>query len=286
MSCKTKCDAAGCHLALFFILFMAIILNPAEADADISRMIIIGDSRTEEMHEAVGDAGAIWSFQAGGGYEWMESEGIPALEEWIEDGTAVIINLGMSDVLDTSLISAYASYLNRKADEWKELGAVTYYAAVTPVDDTLDHNEQNSDIEYWNNTIRDLLHSDVIFVDLYSAIGTSYTTVDGRYYNYDTYRQIYDFMAAAVYAYQSSMALNEANAREETDASVLPDMTLTAADTEDSDSDEAETYTWEEREGSLYCLTGTGETLTGTHFIGNMICVFSYDGKLLFSRRQ
>lgn len=190
-------------------------------------IIILGDSRAEEMHQFVGDAGVSWCYKIGMGYLWMMSEGFPTIDGDVGPGTAVVITLGVNDVVDQFRVPQYAAAINEKAAEWRARGAQTFYASITPVDDALNHEEHNSDIVYWNNTIQPLLSQDVYYLDLYSAIIGNFATVDGLHYTGDTYRTIFDLIisgveAAGYYPYSE----------EDYEDDGLPRTTLTAADTE------------------------------------------------------
>lgn len=57
------------------------------------KLIFIGDSRTEGIRDAVQDD-SIWSCLSSMGYDWMVSDGVPEIEDEIQDNTAVIILMG------------------------------------------------------------------------------------------------------------------------------------------------------------------------------------------------
>ena len=179
-------------------LFLIAALSAAPVCADPQGIIILGDSRAEEMHMFVGDAGVGWCYKVGMGYLWMMSEGFPTIDGDVGAGTAVVITLGVNDVVDQFRIPQYAAAINAKAAEWRARGAQTFYVSITPVDDALDHYEHNSDIVYWNNTIQPLLSQDVVYLDIYSAIIGNFSTVDGLHYTGPTYERIFDLIISGV----------------------------------------------------------------------------------------
>ena len=152
--------------------------------------VFIGDSRTVDMMNAVQDD-SIWSCEVSMGYQWMASSGVPAVESYIGNGTAVIILLGVNDIYN---ISNYIAYTNQKAAEWAAKGAKTYFAAVGPVES--DPYVTNDEIESFNNALQSGL-SGVSYIDLYSHLMSSgYSTVDGTHYPDSVSLEIYDYVVS------------------------------------------------------------------------------------------
>ena len=122
-----------CIIALTAFLFTVLLMTAAKpfsvqaAALPARRIILVGDSRTEGMYQYVGSkSGVIWSYKSSMGLTWMKSTGIPKIESKIRQNTAVVILMGVNDVLDLWQADNYASYLNSKAKTWKAKGAETY----------------------------------------------------------------------------------------------------------------------------------------------------------------
>ncbi|MDO4649339.1 MAG: hypothetical protein Q4B26_11885 [Eubacteriales bacterium] len=152
------------------------------------KLIFIGDSRTQDMMNAVSD-NSIWSCRVGAGYEWMTSTGVPNIEGDIEDHTAVIFLFGVNDPAN---IANYINYVNYKANEWAGKGAKTYYVAVGPV--TNDPYVSNAQIEAFNESLKVSL-TGVVYIDIYTYLTENgYSTVDGTHYPDNVSIAIYNYI--------------------------------------------------------------------------------------------
>ena len=153
-----------------------------------SKLIFIGDSRTEGIRDAVSDD-STWCCESGKGYEWMSSTAVPSIESQIGENTAVIILMGVNDVHQ---VTNYVNYINVKANEWAELGAKTYYVAVGPVE--ADPYVTNTQIERFNALMEANLIG-VNYIDLYShLVSVGYSTVDGTHYPNSVSVEIYNYI--------------------------------------------------------------------------------------------
>ncbi len=174
-------------LAAAALALMISAFAPVRTEAETTparRIILIGDSRTEGMHQFIGTrSGVVWRYKSGMGLVWMKNTGVPGIESKIRKNTAVVILMGVNDVLDLWQTDNYASYINAKAKAWKAKGADTYYVSLTPVDNKKDKYEKNKNIRQWNARIRKQLSSDVTYVNIYSKMLTDLeTTSDGLHY--------------------------------------------------------------------------------------------------------
>ncbi len=152
------------------------------------KLIFIGDSRTQDMMNAVSD-NSIWSCKVGAGYDWMTTEGVPNIEGDIENNTAVIFLFGVNDPAN---IANYINYVNYKANEWDGLGAKTYYVAVGPV--TNDPYVTNTQIEAFNESLKVSL-AGVVYIDIYTYLmENGYSTVDGTHYPDNVSIAIYNYI--------------------------------------------------------------------------------------------
>lgn len=206
---KKKMEIIRCPGLVFtgilFLLFAFIFLYKPVLGADYSgegmlsppdhpvntlmeKLIFIGDSRTVAMMNATQGEG-IWSCKGSMGYDWMVSEGVPAIEDEIEENTAVMILLGVNDIYN---ISNYITYANQKAAEWAEKGAKTFYVSVGPV--TSDPYVTNQEIEDFNSALQTGL-SGVTYIDIYNYLmENGYSTIDGTHYPDDVSVSIYNYI--------------------------------------------------------------------------------------------
>lgn len=152
------------------------------------KMVFIGDSRTVDMMNAVHD-GSVWACKVSMGYQWMATVGVPAVDGYIDAGTAVIILMGVNDPYN---ISNYIGYTNEKAAEWAARGATTYFVSVGPVDG--DPYVTNAEIESFNAALQANL-SGVYYIDIYSYLmGNGFSTVDGTHYPDNVSIAIYNYI--------------------------------------------------------------------------------------------
>ena len=196
-----------------------------------ARMVIIGDSRSLETYatlygERVWDAVAVvredkagnwWIGRHGGGYNWFANTGVSRADEHVERDTAVVILLGVNDllnewgredpVLGSSDETHYARLINRKAKQWRRRGAIVYYATVTPVgsrpgDDVFVSSSgkrvTNARVRRWNENMRSLLSSNVVVLDAYGAIAKKYRASDSMHYDEATYRRLFEYVRSHV----------------------------------------------------------------------------------------
>lgn len=168
------------------------------------KIIIVGDSRVEIMAidplygNMEQDRSGLYCGKFGGAlsedyvlakggamFDWMD-ENITRIDEWIDDGTAIVIAMGVNgcERLDSSESlddfadrygSLYGNWIIQKSKEWKEKGAVTYFVSVNPVDDVCvdswGYNVRNAEIEVFNKRIRKMISDyDIGYIDTYSEV--------------------------------------------------------------------------------------------------------------------
>lgn len=152
-------------------------------------IIMVGDSRFVQMHEAVGADYCTWIAESGQGYKWFEEKAIPRIDACVGNGTKILINLGVND---TRNLQKYIPLVNAKAAEWTALGATVYYASVNPVwDNRYVTTEQ---VEYFNQQMYNSLSPYVHWIDSYSYISTvGCKIVDGLHYNKETSQALYSY---------------------------------------------------------------------------------------------
>ncbi len=165
------------------------ISKPSHTEAAVNdRLIFVGDSRTEEIRDAVQDD-SIWSCLSSMGYDWLISTGVPQIEQEIVDNTSVILLVGINDVHN---LNKYVQYINEKAKEWTDLGASTYFVSVGPVENA--SYVTNEQIESFNAAMEANLLG-VTYIDVYEHLmETGYSTVDGTHYPEDVSVEIYNYI--------------------------------------------------------------------------------------------
>ena len=170
------------------------------------RLILVGDSRTEDLHITAGDSdGNLWSHKVGSGLPWMRETGVPQIEGDIGSDTAVVILMGVNESGSPPITQQYCEYLNEKAKEWKAKGAEVYYFSVGPVDDAkyADYYHSNwcnnASIKQWNSEMQRQLSSDIHYVDIYDQLlGSLDVTPDGLHYRTSTNELYYKLIKDAV----------------------------------------------------------------------------------------
>lgn len=172
------------------------ILTQVTADQATRQLVMIGDSRTVGMKNAVGKNSNLWSAKVGMGLTWMKSTGVPAVESAINANSDVVIMMGVNDVRSLANTKKYVSYINKKAAEWTALGANVYYVSVNPmVFETENYpGITNSLIESWNSRMQQGLSSDVTYLDTYSQVTGRLSSKDGIHYTNKSYKLIYSLV--------------------------------------------------------------------------------------------
>lgn len=165
-----------------------------EKKASISRVVYIGDSRTEGLRDVNSDSKNTFICLSSMGYDWMMSTAFLQAESYASSGTAFVILMGVNDLYHQN---SYISAINQKAAEWKKKGAVVYFASVGPVQN--DPYTSNSEIESFNRALKNGLSSDVGYIDLYGELNKSgYQTVDGTHYTDAVSKNILSFIGQQV----------------------------------------------------------------------------------------
>ena len=176
------------------------------SNANISKRIFIGDSRTVQMYahltgnwsganyssggvHVVGDD--VFVCQGGEGLAWMKSTGIPEATKYMGNGSAVIILMGVNDLYN---LNEYIKYINNNYSNWTSKGAVVYFDSVNPCTGSY-ASRLNNKIVSFNNGMKQALSSDIRYIDSHSnLISTGYKTTDGLHYSSDTSKKIYNYI--------------------------------------------------------------------------------------------
>lgn len=158
----------------------------SDSDVIIEKVIFIGDSRTVGMRNTV-NSSDLWSCKESIGLDWMKQTGVPQIESYIIQGSAIVILMGVNDLYN---VDNYVSYINGKKNDWINKGAKVYFVSVLPTSGS--YEQLNSEIDLFNNKIKTSLDS-VKFIDTNSYLkSTGFETIDGLHYDNATYQKIYN----------------------------------------------------------------------------------------------
>lgn len=145
------------------------------------------------MHSAVG-GDDIWSCRESMGLDWMQQTGIPNIENNIQQGSSLVILMGVNDLYQAN---NYISYLNSNATSWKNRGANIYFVSVNPTEGS--YNSLNADIDSFNQRLRAGLTSNITYIDTNSYLKSNgFSTTDGLHYTNDTYNDIYNYIKSRI----------------------------------------------------------------------------------------
>ncbi|MBE5934703.1 MAG: hypothetical protein E7262_02780 [Lachnospiraceae bacterium] len=173
--------------------------TPTITNDGISNFVFIGDSRTVAIKSTIGENKHSWACEVGKGLNWMESTGVPSVENKISKGTAVIILMGINDLHN---VNKYIEYINQKAAAWSTKGAKTYFVSVNPINEATYTYFKNTEVENFNSKMKAGLQN-VGYIDTYNYLKTTSIdyTKDGLHYNKKTSQDIYNYVLDTFTAY-------------------------------------------------------------------------------------
>lgn len=160
-----------------------------------TNVVLIGDSRTAEMKNCVGENSCVWIAEHSKGIKWFVSDAVPTADPYIGPGTKVIINLGAND---PGKIDTYIYTINEVAADWTGRGAMVYYATVGPCHENPYHT--NDEAVNFNAALQNGV-SGVHWIDLYSyMVNNGFATREGDGFHYDTatYAGIYSYYMSCI----------------------------------------------------------------------------------------
>ncbi len=164
-------------------------------------VIFVGDSRTGQMGNAVGGPAAYpgVAFVAcfGGGNEWLSStQAKKEIDQLVGPGSVIVLNYGVNDL---SKHNEYIATINKYARDWREKGAVVYFATVGPVGEN-EFGKRNWAVEYFNDQLSNRLDGSIGRIPLYSYLTlTGYTTTaDGLHYTPDVYARMFQYLMQSI----------------------------------------------------------------------------------------
>lgn len=182
------------------------------------KIIFIGDSRTNGMHDALKENGSAKTLKNvqfiaknGRGLSWFQNEGknelIKSIPSSASKPTAVVINLGINDLKHNDdreiywkdVAYKYVRYFNALAENLKSKNCDLYYMSLNPVNCAHSVMRHEYEIRNFNSTIKEKLPR-YKYIDSYSyLIKTGYTTGqpnkrdDGVHFTERTYKRIYNY---------------------------------------------------------------------------------------------
>ncbi|MBQ6886132.1 MAG: SGNH/GDSL hydrolase family protein [Lachnospiraceae bacterium] len=160
-----------------------------------TNVVLIGDSRTAEMKNCVGENSCVWIAEHSKGIKWFVSDAVPTADPYITQGTKVIINLGAND---PEKIDTYIYTISEVAANWTGRGATVYYATVGPCHENPYHT--NDEAVNFNAALQNGV-SGVHWIDLYSyMVNNGFATREGDGFHYDTptYAGIYSYYMSCI----------------------------------------------------------------------------------------
>ncbi|MBR2949267.1 MAG: SH3 domain-containing protein [Lachnospiraceae bacterium] len=160
-------------------------------------IIFVGDSRTGQMGNAVGNTaanpGVAFLSCYGGQVEWLASDAFKReIEPLLIPGSVVVINYGVNDLSDFNEYITVINHYNRK---WREKGVITYFATVGPVGPN-EYNKTNWSVEHFNNQLSGRLDGSIGRINLYAYLVGSGCNIqaDGMHYQPETYARMFTFL--------------------------------------------------------------------------------------------
>lgn len=155
-----------------------------------SDIMFVGDSRTMQMLAATEDAQYTWIGESTRGYEWLANIGIPMIDEKAQEGTQIVVQLGVNDLFRAV---EFAGLINNKALEWESRGAHLYVVSVNPID--AHQTLTDAEVVQFNALLRQCLLPEIDYLDTYSYLKEDgYQTLDGIHYDQTTYQKIFHYI--------------------------------------------------------------------------------------------
>jgi len=168
---------------------------PAQPAATVAPagVIMVGDSRCVQMQAAVGGGGCSWICENSKEYTWFVNTAIPKFDQYVGNGTKVVINMGVND---PEHYKDYVATINAKAAEWAQRGAKTYLVSVNPVwENPYTTQEQ---VDTFNANVPGML-AGVTWIDTSSWLTTNgYRVLDGLHYDDPTYVNIFNLIMGSL----------------------------------------------------------------------------------------
>ncbi|MDO5575032.1 MAG: hypothetical protein Q4G60_13745 [bacterium] len=167
-----------------------------------SKVVLIGDSRTYTMRQAVGKGKCSWITKPGTSYDWFGDIALPMINFEYNDikNKKIVILLGINDLnADGAEETAdrYVRFCNLAAQQWIAEGSQIYVASINP--SLYPNAEKNNEIMQANALIQAGLNSNINYIDTYSMlVEDGYVLPDCLHFDAETDQKIYKFIMDAV----------------------------------------------------------------------------------------
>lgn len=156
-------------------------------------VIMVGDSRCVQMQAAVGGGGCSWVCENSKEYTWFSQTAIPKFDQYVGNGTKVVINMGVND---PEHYKDYVALINAKAAEWAGRGARTYLVSVNPVWENPYVTQEQ--VDTFNANVPGML-AGVTWIDTSSWLNANgYRLLDGLHYDDPTYVNIFNLIMGSL----------------------------------------------------------------------------------------
>lgn len=142
--------------------------------------LLLGDSRTVGMYWGVsGDESlhtvqrlvngtVVFDAKEGIGLAWLKSDGVPAADPYIGEGSHVAVLIGVNDIGGSVTAADYVTWLNEKAADWTSRGASVYYVSVNPINEETKPSSStlsNDAIDAWNEEVKAGLSENITWIE-------------------------------------------------------------------------------------------------------------------------
>lgn len=125
---------------------------------------------------------------------WLQAEGASRLAVVSEDVHTVIVLMSLNDLYHPT---AYAEYMNELSAQYPDKRFI--FLSLGPVNEEVErahgYKVKNSEVEFFNESVKAGLSSGVEFMDFYSYLQQEgFSTTDGVHYLQNDYVKIYNYI--------------------------------------------------------------------------------------------
>lgn len=161
--------------------------------ADAGGICFIGDSRLCGLQASV-ESNAMFFYRTAASLYWLQGEGAGRLSVVSDDVHTVVILMGLNDLYHPT---AYADYMNEWSAQYPEKRFI--FLSLGPVNEEVERTHgykvKNSEVEFFNETVKAGLSSGVEFMDIYGFLQKEgFSTTDGVHYLQNDYVKIYNYV--------------------------------------------------------------------------------------------
>lgn len=151
------------------------------------RIVFVGDSRSAQIHNAVGADMNVWA-TSGEASVTLSKRKKEIIATSLSASSSLCI-MGSPFDMDKITAKKYAEFINDIATDLVENGCPVYYVTINPVSNDGYSKFTNVSIEKYNSTVKKNLESFVGYIDTYNAIKDIFKTTNG--YSFDKQTNLY-----------------------------------------------------------------------------------------------